>query len=405
MKVSLVSLGCPKNLVDSEIILGILEKKGYRITNEEDADIIIVNTCSFIKEARKESEEVIKNFIKKKDKKLIVAGCLVEYYKENILKKFKGIHGILGVPKNIYNFYTPRILTTPQWTTYIKIADGCNNNCSYCIIPKLRGKYRSRKIEDIIYEVKNLTEIGVREINLISQDTTFYGKDLYNRYKIVDLLSELVKIKKLKWIRILYTHPKHLQDEFFEIMRKEEKICKYIDLPLQHIDKNILKLMRRPQMDYLELIKKIRKKVPQITIRTSFIVGFPGETETIFKNLLSFVKEARFEKLGAFIYSPEKQTPAYELKNQVENKIKERRYNELMQLQRNLSFEINKNLIGKEIEVLVEGENNSCFIGRTQRDAPDIDGVIFLNGRASIGEFTRAKITNAREYDLEGKII
>jgi len=433
-KVGVVSLGCPKNLVDSEVILGLLKREGYKITNlEQSAQILIVNTCSFIKEARDESQRVISKLLKQKEdgdlKALIISGCLVQLHKERIVKLFPQadafvgcgefhrieeiIRGALGKekpllvnePKFLYDHQTPRLLSTPFFTSYVKIAEGCSNYCSYCLIPQLRGSYRSRKIESVIEEVKALTDRGVKEVNLIAQDTTYYGKDLYQEYKLAELIKKLVKIDKVKWIRLLYTHPSHLNAALLEVIEKGKKVCKYLDLPLQHIDSRILKLMNRPAKERVcELINKIRRLSPKISLRTSLIVGFPGEREKDFKALLEFVKEIRFDKLGAFIYSREPGTKAFNFKGHLPYKVKRERYQRLMELQQEISYQINKSLIGKTLNVLIERKKDSMLIGRSERDAPNVDGLVYVRGKAKIGDIVKVKITKAYEYDLEGEI-
>jgi len=438
--VHLINLGCPKNLVDSEIMLGLLKKTGIKITTSPElADILCVNTCAFIKEAKEESIDTIFKMIdfKKHDprKKIIVIGCIVERYLEKLKKeipevdKWIRINEISDLPKIIkninnkencfladankfiYDTNPPRKILTPKYYAYIKIAEGCSNRCSYCVIPDIRGNYRSRKPDSILKEAEDLAKKGVKEINIIAQDTTNYGSDLSSSINITLLLRELCKIKNIKWIRLLYTHPAHITDSLIHEIASQDKICKYIDIPLQHIDDTILQKMgRKVNSKYIKkLIKKIRKKIPRVVLRTSFIVGFPGETEKQFKTLLTFIKKTKFEKLGVFKYSREEGTTAYKIKQQIPYAIKERRYNEAMQLQKNISEKINKKFIHKKLDVLVEqvhDKKSNIWLGRTYADAPDIDGITYISGKnIKKGDIISAKITGALEYDLVGKKI
>ena len=444
MRIGIKSLGCPKNFVDTEVICGILREKGYRISGKIDnSDMVIVNTCSFIRDAVEESIEEILNLVKLKKegkiKHIIVTGCLPQRYKDdNLSQELPEVDAFLGtgdlleidkVTKNIlqgeqiykvspkpnflYNHNTPRTILTPQHYAYIKISEGCQNNCSYCLIPKLRGNHRSRKMEDIIEEVKRLSENqNLVEIILIGQDTTLYGIDLYGEYKLAELLKKLslLKLKNLKWIRLLYTHPVHYNDELIEVVASYPKICSYLDLPLQHISDKILGRMNRPieKSKVISLINKLRDRIPNLTLRTTFIVGFPGETDKDFEELLSFVKEFRFERLGAFIFSREEGTPAYDFPRQIPMRIKKERLKELMLTQQSISKEINSSYIGKEVKVLVDeiqsGEPKIA-IGRTKGDAPEIDGKVVIRGdKIQVGKFIKVKVTEASEYDLVGEI-
>lgn len=444
MRIGIKSLGCPKNFVDTEIICGKLREKGYQIGEKIDnSDIVIVNTCSFIGDAVEESIEEILNMVKLKKegkiKHIIVTGCLPQRYKDdNISQELPEVDAFLGVgdlleiddviksvlqgeqiykvrpePKFLYNHNTPRTILTPKHYAYIKISEGCQNNCSYCLIPKLRGNYRSRKMEDIIEEVKILSEKQIlSEIILIGQDTTLYGIDLYGEYKLAELLKKLslLELNNLKWIRLLYTHPAHYNDELIEVIASYPKICHYLDLPLQHISDKILKRMNRPvKKSYvISLINKLRARIPNLSLRTTFIVGFPGESDKDFEELLDFVKEFRFERLGAFVFSREEGTPAYNFPQQIPMRIKKERLKELMLTQKSISEEINSSYIGKEIEVLIDeikSGKTKIAIGRTKGDAPEIDGkVIIRTNQAQVGKFVKVKVTKASEYDLAGEI-
>ena len=444
MRIGIKSLGCPKNFVDTEVICGRLREKGYQVSEKIDnSDIVIINTCSFIRDAVEESIEEILNLVKLKEegkiKHIIVTGCLPQRYKDdNLNKQFPEVDAFLGVGdlleiddviENIlqgeqiikvssksdflYNHTTPRTILTPKHYAYIKISEGCQNNCAYCLIPKIRGNHRSRKMEDIIEEVKILSEKqNLSEIILIGQDTTIYGIDLYGEYKLAELLKKLslLKLNNLKWIRLLYTHPNHYNDELIEVIANYPKICSYLDLPLQHVSDKILKRMNRPvkKSFIILLINKLRDRIPNLTLRTTFIVGFPGETDKDFEELLNFVKEFRFERLGGFVFSREEGTPAYDFPQQIPMRIKKERLKELMLIQQSISEEINNSYIGKEIEVLIDEIKSGkpkIAIGRTKGDAPEIDGkVVIRTNQAQVGKFLKVKVTEAFEYDLAGEI-
>jgi len=438
LKASLVSLGCAKNLVDSEVMLGILAEKGFVITgNEAEADVIIVNTCGFIGSAKEESINTILDLAKYKEdgncKALVVTGCLGKKYKDELKDELPEVDAIIGtneVPQIaevveaalkgkstfkanesefIYNHELPRVQTTPTYSAYVKIADGCDNCCSYCVIPEMRGKFRSRPLESIVKEVEALALRGVKEINLIAQDSTRYGEDLYGHYKLAQLLQELNNIEGIVWIRILYCYPTHFNDELIETMAKTPKVCKYLDLPLQHADNDILRKMNRKgtREDIINLIHKLREFMPDITLRTSFIVGLPGETETKFQELLDFIQDIKFDRVGVFTYSREEGTPAYSME-QVPDNIKEERYHQLMSLQREISLERNRKWLGKKIVVLVEGksvEKEELCIGRTEGDAPEIDGNIYFTGNYQPGDFVTVKVIEAYDYDLLGEVV
>lgn len=444
MQIGIKSLGCPKNFVDTEVICGTLREKGYQISGKIDhSDIVIINTCSFIKDAVEESIEEILNLVKLKKegkiKHIIVTGCLPQRYKDNNLKQefpevdaFLGVEDLLEIdkiikgvlqgeqiykvgpePKFLYNHNTPRTILTPQHYAYIKISEGCQNNCSYCLIPQIRGNHRSRKMEDIIEEVKMISEKqNLSEIILIGQDITLYGFDLYGEYKLAELLEKLslLELNNLKWIRFLYTHPAHYNDELIEVIANYPKICHYLDLPLQHISDKILKRMHRPlkKYDVISLINKLRDRISNLTLRTTFMVGFPGETDQDFEELLNFVKNLRFERLGAFIFSREEGTPAYDFPQQIPMRIKKERLKKLMLTQQSIAKEINSFYMGKEIEVLIDEIKSGkpkIAIGRTKGDAPEIDGKVVIRGdKTKVGKFIKVKVTEASEYDLTGEI-
>lgn len=427
-KIALVNHGCAKNLVDSELMLGMLAQNGYEITlDETQSDIVIVNTCSFIHDAEKESVESILKLINE-GKKVIIAGCLIQKYQEELKDLFPEAIAFVGtsdlnkIPEIIKNadksvqyevnekphYYYPENIERQQITigasSYIKIAEGCNYSCGYCVIPKLRGPYSSRPMEKIIEEAKSLVKKGVGEIVLIAQDTTMYGVDIYGEPKLSELIEELNKIEDLTWLRIMYTYPTGLSDKLLKTIAKCDKVVKYIDIPLQHKSKNVLKLMQRPISDYSALINKIRRIIPDVTIRTTFIVGYPGETEEDFRELYSFIEKTRFDKLGVFEYSREKGTISYSLPNQIKSKIKKQRRDSLMKLQQKISLDINSKLIGKEIDCMVENITDDGIItARTQKDAPEVDGVIFIKNNdinPVPGDVIKVKVTACSEYDL-----
>jgi len=435
MKIALLNHGCAKNLVDSELMLGILAQKGYEVTlDDNDAEIVIVNTCSFIHDAEKESVQAILKMIEN-GKKVIVSGCLPQKYKNELKKAIPEIAGMIGTSdiKEIINIvdkvsqkentdYISRVSEKPDYiypefaerqqitmgsSSYIKIADGCNYHCGYCIIPQLRGEYHSRPIENIVEEAKKLVEKGVTEIILIAQDTTSYGIDLYGKLSLAKLLKELNKIEGLSWIRIMYAYPSQLNDELLDTIAKLDKVVKYMDLPLQHSDPEVLKSMHRPVFDYEKLIKKIREKIPGVAIRTAFIVGYPGETEEQFEALYKFVEKMRFEKMGVFEYSREKNTASYSMEFQVPAKIKKQRYKKLMSLQQKISLEINQSYIGKVLPCMVESyTDDGVAVMRSQYDAPEIDGLVYAKSDRSVipCDIEDVLIENADEYDLFGVI-
>ena len=438
MKVALVSLGCSKNLVDSEIMLGFLKRARFTIAEKpEDADVAVVNTCAFIREAKEEAIDTIFELVKLKKegklKKVIVAGCLPELYKQKLASHLPEADGFIGpgsidriagviagalkgsrlfVARNkhyLYEHDTPRLMLTPKHYAYLKIADGCDNRCSYCVIPRIRGRYQSRPMESIIKEAEVLSRRGVKEINLISQDTTFYGRDIYKKYALEALIKRLVNVKRIRWIRILYTHPLHLQDSLVHTIAREPKVCAYIDLPLQHINDTILKLMRRRVNGRLirHRIDTIRRLIPGAALRTSIIVGFPQETQKRFDELYRFVRDTGFDRLGVFRYSREENTPASSLTGQVPEKVKAARYEKIMLLQQKIAARKQAAYIGKTIDVLIDelqGGDTAC--GRTQCDAPDVDGLVFVKGKKMRqGDMIKAHITGSLVYDLIGNKI
>lgn len=437
-KVGMVSLGCDKNRVDSEIILGKMSNE-YEITsNPKNADIIIVNTCGFIESAKQESIDTILEManykVNYKCKLLIATGCLTQRYGEELGKLIPEIDMMMGV--NDYNQINEiitdfidgnkralellnysdeninegkRIITTQKESAYIRIAEGCNNFCTYCIIPKIRGKFRSRKMENIINEARDLSESGVKEIILIAQDTTLYGSDIYGKKSLHLLVNELSKIEGIKWIRILYCYPEEIYDELIDEIASNDKVAKYLDIPIQHISDKILKLMGRKtsKQDIINKIKMLREKVSGIIIRTTFIVGFPNETEEEFNEIIDFLKEYKLDKVGVFTYSQEEDTPAAQMVGQVEEEIKEKREEKLMLLQKSITEEINKLKIGKLYDILVEGYNGKYYYGRNYEMAPDIDAnVLFeFSGNIVNGEFVKVKIVENMDYDLVGVVV
>lgn len=431
MKIALINHGCAKNLIDSELMAGILARNGHTITLDElKSDIVLINTCSFIHDAEQESVQSIIRMINE-GKKVIVAGCLPQKHQKELQKVLPEVLGFVGTSdlnkiaeivnsvqdnKRIYEvckdpyYVYPEAVQRQQITagasSYIKIAEGCDCQCGYCVIPKLRGKYVSRPIENIVKEAEELVKKGVSEIILIAQNTTAYGKDLYGKLSLSELLKELVKIEKLEKLRIMYTYPSGITDELLKVIATNDKIVKYIDIPLQHSSKNVLKLMRRPVTDYKKLIAKIRKNIPDVAIRTTFIVGYPGETEEDFENLIDFVKTVKFDRLGVFEYSREKGTYSYNLPNRVPAVIKHKRKNIIMKLQQEISKEINAKTVGKSIECIVEYiTDEDVIIARTYKDAPEVDCVIYLKTRSNVapGDIVTAKVTDFNEYDLFGE--
>ncbi|MDD5745916.1 MAG: 30S ribosomal protein S12 methylthiotransferase RimO [Candidatus Omnitrophica bacterium] len=436
MKAALISLGCAKNSVDSEVMLGVLREHGMRITAEPaGADVVIINTCAFIREAKEESIEAIFSAVglKKqgKVKQVIVSGCLPQRYARELPRLLPEVDGFLG-PGAVDRIYavieavrqgralplpaeksflnterTPRLRLTPPHYAYIKIADGCDNRCGYCVIPQIRGGYRSRPIDSVVREARDLAAQGVKEINLISQDTTFYGTDRYGRAMLDELLRKLARIKDLPWIRILYTHPAHYTSELMKVIASEPKICKYIDMPVQHCNTAILRKMRRKTTgdQIRKRIAQVRREIPGVALRTTLIVGFPQETERIFKELAAFVREFEFDRLGVFAYSPEENTPAARMSGQVGAAVKERRRKEIMMLQQSIVERKNAACIGTTVPVLIDCvDNKGIACGRTQFDAPDVDGMVYVRGRGlHAGDMVPVRITESFMYDLKGE--
>ncbi len=435
MKIAIINHGCAKNLIDTELMAGLLSKAGHKITlDEKQSDIVLINTCSFICDAETESVQSIVKMINE-GKKVIVAGCLAQKHKKELQKALPEVSAFLGTSdinkiveiidkvsqnQHIYSVSSNPVYKYPEEAarqqitvgsySYIKISEGCDCKCGYCIIPKLRGKTVSRPIENIVKEAELLSKKGVAEIILIAQDTTAYGKDLYGKPSLAVLLKELVKIEDLCRIRIMYTFPSGISDELLDVIKNNEKIFKYIDIPLQHSSPSVLKSMLRPVDDYKKLIEKIRKTIPNIAIRTTFIVGYPGETEEDFKHLKNFVKEVKFDRLGVFEYSREKGTYSYNLPDRVPARIKHKRKNQIMKLQMSVSKEINQSLIGKTIECIAEYIcDDGTIIARTYKDAPEIDGIIYLktrneNNSVVPGDIVYALVTKSDNYDLFGII-
>ena len=438
IKVGMVSLGCPKNQIDAEIMLSLIKNASMEIASDENkADVIIVNTCGFIEDAKKESIENILEIaeLKKQNlKALIVTGCMAERYREEIQKELSEVDAIIGIGKNseivqlIENALNgekicchsaktnlplngDRVLSTPFYTAYIKIAEGCDNRCSYCAIPMIRGAFRSREIKDIILEAKQLAENGVKELVLVAQDTTRYGEDLYGKLELPHLLKKLCEIDKIQWIRILYAYPDKITDELLDVMAEHKKIVNYLDMPVQHCDSEILKAMNRKgdMESLLLLVKKMREKMPDITLRTTLIAGFPGESEKQFETLCEFVKKAEFERLGCFAYSPEEDTLAASFENQIDEETKNRRKEIIMTEQYGISERKNRQKIGTKTDILVEGYDGYIkhFFGRSPADAPDIDGKVFFTGKIkySEGSFASVLITDVLDYDLLGEAL
>lgn len=431
-----VTLGCEKNRVDSEIMSGIVLEHGFELTEDPaEATVIVVNTCGFIDAAKEESVNTILDMADYKKtgalKALVVSGCLTQRYKEELMKEMPEIDGIVGtgdfpkiseivrealqgrkpvyVGNPVFNYEQrlPRRLSTPRHTAYIKIAEGCDNACTFCSIPIMRGKFRSRTIESIVAEAEELAAQGVREVSLIAQDSTNYGNDLYDSFKLPELMNRVSEVPGIAWVRLHYAYPGFFNDELIETMADNPKICKYVDLPLQHSEDAILKRMRRPgrQKDARELIAKIRSRIPDVALRTSLIVGFPGETDEDFNRLVDFVREVKFDRLGVFTYSKEEDTPAARLPDQVPDDVKEWRANTLMEVQREIARESNGKHVGKVLDVLIERYDgrNDVYVGRSMYDAPEVDGEVFVSGdKLEIGSISKVKITHAFEYDLSG---
>lgn len=434
-KVGMISLGCPKNQVDGEALLAKLAQAGYQIVNEiENSDVMIVNTCGFIEDAKREAIDTILEVAQYKEAGLIsaivVTGCLAERYQDEILKEMPEVDAVIGIGANsdivkvcdkalcgikTSNFpnkcYLPldgeRMLSTPPHWAYLKIAEGCDNRCAYCAIPGIRGNFRSRTIESVVDEAKSLVNRGVKEIILVAQDTTKYGQDLYGEYSLDKLLKELVKIDGLEWIRLFYCYPQRITDSLIDVIANEDKVCKYIDIPLQHSDATVLKNMNRvgDGNDYRVLLNKMRKAIPGLALRTTFMVGFPGETDEQFENLCEFVKDMKFDKMGCFTFSPEEDTPAFDMENQIDEDVKKRRQEVLMNAQFFITEASNKGRVGNVYKVIVDSFADGKYTGRSYMDSPEIDsGIIFTsNKKLNIGDFVDVKITDFDGYDLIGE--
>ena len=434
MNVGFVSLGCSKNLVDTEMMIGLFKNNNFKIVNNpKEAEIIVINTCGFIEPAKQEAINTILEMSEYKNKKckyLIVMGCLVERYKKDLQKLLPEVDLFLSIKEygkawdeisKLINIpeegkytnmeYLEREISTGNNMAYLKIAEGCSNRCTYCAIPSIRGPFESRKIEDVLEEAEQLAKKGVKELVVIAQDTTKYGIDLYGKPRLAELLEKLCKIDEFKWIRFLYAYPETITDELIEVVKNNEKICNYFDIPIQHISNPVLKKMNRKSNEesIKELIKKIRKEIPNVIIRTSLIVGFPGETQEDFEKLCEFVKTAKFDRMGAFTYSKEDGTPAERLPNQIHGNTKKARYNKIMKIQKEISDQKGKEKIGKIYEVLVENKSfdGKYLVGRTYMDVPDEDGVVYIESSHTslIGKFIKVKITDYSDYDLIGKIL
>ena len=440
MNILFVSLGCDKNLVDTEVMLGTLAKHGHQmVDSEEMADVIVVNTCCFIHDAKEESIQTILEMAEYKKegtcKALIVTGCLAQRYKQEILDEIEEVDAVLGTTSYdkiveainealaghrslemtdidvLPETEGERLLTTGGHFAYLKIAEGCDKHCTYCIIPKIRGNFRSVPMERLLKEAKDLVEQGVKEIILVAQETTLYGKDLYGEKSLPKLLRELCKISGLRWIRILYCYPEEITDELIQVIKENDKICKYLDLPIQHACNDILKRMgrRTSKEQLIEIVEKLRREIPDIALRTTLITGFPGETEEQHEELMAFVDEMEFDRLGVFTYSPEEDTPAAAFADQIDESVKEDRQADLMEFQQEIAFELAEGMIGKEVLVMIEGKvaDENAYVGRTYKDAPNVDGLIFVESDEALmsGDFVKVKVTGALEYDLIGEIV
>ena len=442
IKLFCISLGCDKNLVDTEKMLGLLNGRGVVFTDaEEEADVILINTCCFIGDAKEESVNTILEIARYKEegklKALLVAGCLAQRYKQEILDEIPEVDAILGTTsyeevawvleqvldsktgeqvscfhdlKELPHKASKRVVTTGGYYAFLKIAEGCDKRCTYCIIPYLRGPYRSVPIEDLVEEARQLAESGVKELILVAQETTLYGKDIYGEKSLPRLLKELAKIPGIHWIRLQYCYPEEITDDLIETIKTEEKVCHYLDIPIQHASDRILKRMgrRTNQAELKERLGKLRREIPDIAIRTTMISGFPGETEEDHQELLDFVDEMEFERLGVFPYSAEEDTPAYSYPDQIPEEVKEERRAEIMELQQDIAFDHCEQMVGRILTVLIEGKvvDEPAYVGRTYMDAPNVDGLIFVNGEEELmsGDFVRVKVTGAAEYDLIGEV-
>ena len=440
MKILFISLGCDKNLVDTEVMLGMLASRGYEMTNDEqEADIIVINTCCFIHDAKEESIQNILEMAEYKKngsaKALIVTGCMAERYRQEILDEIPEVDEVLGttaydrildavdaalagqhevITANLDALPLPetkRLVTTGGHFAYLKIAEGCDKHCTYCIIPKIRGNFRSVPMERLLKEAQDLAEQGVKELILVAQETTLYGKDLYGEKSLPKLLRELCKISGIRWIRILYCYPEEITDELIQVMKEEPKICHYIDLPIQHANDTILKRMgrRTSKQELIDIVQKLRKEIPDICLRTTLITGFPGETQEQHEEVMEFIDTLEFDRLGAFTYSPEEDTPAATFEDQIDEEVKEDRQADIMELQQEIAFDKAEDMIGREVLVMIEGKvaDENAYVGRTYRDAPNVDGLIFINTDVELisGDFAKVKVTGALDYDLIGELM
>lgn len=440
MKILFISLGCDKNLVDTEVMLGMLASRGYEMTNDEqEADIIVINTCCFIHDAKEESIQNILDMAEYKKngsaKALIVTGCMAERYRQEILDEIPEVDEVLGttaydrildaVDAALAGQHevmtadldalplpeTKRLVTTGGHFAYLKIAEGCDKHCTYCIIPKIRGNFRSVPMERLLKEAQDLAEQGVKELILVAQETTLYGKDLYGEKSLPKLLRELCKISGIRWIRILYCYPEEITDELIQVMKEEPKICHYLDLPIQHANDTILKRMgrRTSKQELIDIVQKLRKEIPDICLRTTLITGFPGETQEQHEEVMEFIDTLEFDRLGAFTYSPEEDTPAATFEDQIDETVKEDRQADIMELQQEIAFDKAEDMIGREVLVMIEGKvaDENAYVGRTYRDAPNVDGLIFINTDVELisGDFAKVKVTGALDYDLIGELM
>ena len=440
MKILFISLGCDKNLVDTEVMLGMLASRGYEMTNDEqEADIIVINTCCFIHDAKEESIQNILDMAEYKKngsaKALIVTGCMAERYRQEILDEIPEVDEVLGttaydrildaVDAALAGQHevmtadldalplpeTKRLVTTGGHFAYLKIAEGCDKHCTYCISPKIRGNFRSVPMERLLKEAQDLAEQGVKELILVAQETTLYGKDLYREKSLPKLLRELCKISGIRWIRILYCYPEEITDELIQVMKEEPKICHYLDLPIQHANDTILKRMgrRTSKQELIDIVQKLRKEIPDICLRTTLITGFPGETQEQHEEVMEFIDTLEFDRLGAFTYSPEEDTPAATFEDQIDEAVKEDRQADIMELQQEIAFDKAEEMIGREVLVMIEGKvaDENAYVGRTYRDAPNVDGLIFINTDVELisGDFAKVKVTGALDYDLIGELM
>lgn len=413
--VGVINLGCARNLVDSQEILGRFKRHGHRIVDFDKADVAVVNTCSFIEEAKQESIDTILDLIELKRqgkiKKIIVAGCLAQRYGKELAEEFQEVDAIVGIPKFAKDRVPEQIYLTPPHFAYVKICESCYNACKFCAIPKIKGKFSSRRMESVLEEIRALDQRGVREINLIGQDITAYGMDIYREFSLAKLLREIVKVTNtIQWVRLLYAFPAHVTDELIDTIASEEKICKYIDMPLQHISDHLLSSMNRniTTAQTRDLISRLRHKIPLGSLRTTFIVGLPGETEEDFEELMEYVQTVRFEKMGVFVYSREEGTAAYDLPGHVEEIVKKKRLRRLMQAQQRISRDVQQSFLGRTLKVMIdEPQKNSpsIYLGRSEYDAPEVDGTVFVHSsrRLKAGDFVDVKITDTLEYDLVGE--